>query len=103
MKAEANDHFRAGRWEEAIALYRSALGRLPNRPVQKTKLDEEDAIPDPLEAKEDVKESEPEAPIPEAEGVPKARAVLNANLAACHLKLVSITLPQSSYVAHTFM
>ncbi|EIM83355.1 TPR-like protein [Stereum hirsutum FP-91666 SS1] len=31
LKVEGNDHFRASRWNEALASYRSALGRLPRR------------------------------------------------------------------------
>ena len=34
LKQEGNGHFRGGRWEEALATYRMALGRVPKRPIE---------------------------------------------------------------------
>lgn len=107
LKQEGTAHFRAKRWNEALAVYRAALGRLPNRyepPVQMRAVDEVDDVEEPpvassskvkLTPKEPrVPRAPPAPPAPEPEPIPlqaecaKARAVLNANIAACYLKLV---------------
>ncbi|CAL1695387.1 unnamed protein product [Somion occarium] len=69
LKAEGNDHFRAKSWDEALAQYRSALGHLPKRKGKQRETDEV------------------EEPEPLASECAKARAVLNANIGACYVKL----------------
>ncbi|KAK1227370.1 hypothetical protein PQX77_009634 [Marasmius sp. AFHP31] len=103
MKAQGNDHFRAGRWEEALASYRVGLGRLPKRKMkkQKQKTPDEDATFDMErehdsvfgkeresgeEEKEEEKEEE-EKEEKEEDVYSQPRAVLNANIAACFMKL----------------
>ncbi|KAI0348455.1 TPR-like protein [Trametopsis cervina] len=109
LKQEGTAHFRAKRWNEALAVYRAALGRLPNRyepPVQMRAVDDVDEVDDveepPVASSSKVKltpkeprrpRAPPAPPAPEPEPIPleaecaKARAVLNANIAACYLKL----------------
>ncbi|EJF67007.1 TPR-like protein [Dichomitus squalens] len=101
LKQEGNDHFRAKRWDEALAAYRSALGHLPRRPQPQrtatTEDDLEDADAETLRPQSDTddkvtQEAELEAqqqqPPSELDGeCAKARAVLNANIGACYTKL----------------
>jgi len=112
MKAEGNDHFRAGRWEEALASYRVGLGRLPKRkmkeaPKRRTRDDdptfdieqEHDTVfgkesskaqgKKPEESPMSEESAEPEA-IAEEDPYAQPRAVLNANIAACFMKLVRV-------------
>ncbi|KAJ7646857.1 hypothetical protein FB45DRAFT_891631 [Roridomyces roridus] len=96
LKAEGNDHFRAGRWEEALVAYRAGVGRLPPRKVKpivrgsrdvdgEAEAEEEDGDGDGDDAKV---EEEPEIPpTPEEIEYAKVRAVLNANIGACYVKL----------------
>ncbi|KAJ7646907.1 hypothetical protein FB45DRAFT_183762 [Roridomyces roridus] len=92
LKAEGNDHFRAGRWEEALVAYRAGVGRLPPRKVKpiargSRDLDAEDEAEE--EDRDDAKvEEEPEIPsTPEEIEYAKVRAVLHANMGACYVKL----------------
>lgn len=88
LKQEGTEHFKAGSWAQALASYRSALGRLPKRvekskaPVRPPNDDEED---------DDDKENKPEEGEEPLTGleleVVKLRSVLNANVGACHFKL----------------
>jgi len=101
LKQEGNEHFRGKSWNEALATYRSALGRLPKRPISRTPQneaqmmeDEEDKDPaEPVPGssstknKHDQSESALLEPTPLQEECAKARSVLNANIAACHMKL----------------
>jgi hypothetical protein len=106
LKQQGNDHFKSSQWNEALNAYRSALGRLPKRPLK-----EEDGKPLPgkgkgrdmgegdgeeikrpnAESGEDVKEEViPEVEQSELEKkCAQVRAVVNANIGACHVKLVS--------------
>ncbi|KAG2368233.1 TPR-like protein [Suillus spraguei] len=97
LKQEGNESFRASIWNEALVSYRTALSRLPRRKSQ---------LPSPNNSQDDtsdhggarsassgkvpIREEEPEpANIPselEAECA-RARAVLNANIGACLVKL----------------
>ncbi|RPD64907.1 TPR-like protein [Lentinus tigrinus ALCF2SS1-6] len=101
LKQEGNDHFRARRWDEALAAYKSALGHLPARLQLQSKGKEKDI--DPTE--DDLEDSRPkddspaesstqpdtldaQAPLTEVEiECAKARAILNANIGACYMKL----------------
>ncbi|KAH9937130.1 uncharacterized protein B0H18DRAFT_1091417 [Fomitopsis serialis] len=108
LKQEGNGHFRARRWNEALAAYRSGLGRLPKRRLLETEKGKEremaDADDDDLdevaesedsEAKgkgkekaEVVEEELAQTPSVESElECARARAVMNANIGACYVKL----------------
>lgn len=98
QKQEGNEHFRAKRWNEALFAYRNGLGQLPRRRRH-----------DPIQKEEDEADSRSSSPQPEVLGKGKAqepqvdeteesetdrecakvRAVLNSNIGACHVKLVS--------------
>ncbi|KIY63640.1 TPR-like protein [Cylindrobasidium torrendii FP15055 ss-10] len=102
LKNEGNDHFRAQRWNEALVAYQSGLGQLPKRPLPRNTVVETDPYQDDSDEEESSKRTPgtPKDPTPtqEAESVAtpssptpdiysKPRAVLNANIAACYLKL----------------
>lgn len=101
LKQEGNNHFRTKRWDEAIALYRSALGHLPRRPQSPNSTPEAEFNDDDNDTSRLENESNSKAPAQEAaQSQPqlpsdleidcaKARAVLNANISACYAKLVS--------------
>ncbi|KAJ6574823.1 TPR-like protein [Mycena capillaripes] len=90
FKNEGNEHFRARRWDEALVAYRAGLGRIPKRrePATQSTIDVDEENPvtredgDPSTPKEDEVSMTPE----ETECA-KARAVLNANIGACFVKL----------------
>ncbi|KAG2117803.1 TPR-like protein [Suillus discolor] len=96
LKQEGNESFRASRWNEALVSYRTALSRLPRRKPQPPSPDSQDDTSDHGGARSassgevPTREEGPEpASIPselEAECA-KARAVLNANIGACLVKL----------------
>ncbi|EKM61192.1 uncharacterized protein PHACADRAFT_247641 [Phanerochaete carnosa HHB-10118-sp] len=101
QKQEGNDYFRAQNWDAALATYRSALGRLPKRPSRPDpnvrdkgkgkEADSEDYDTRDMEvtASTEIPAESPPAPAStelQAE-CGKARAILNANIAACHVKL----------------
>jgi len=101
LKTEGNDHFRANRWEDALGVYRSALGRVPERRDPKRKPDtkgrdkEVDDVEDETEA-ESVPQDEATASEEEANEEPltelevecaQVRSVLHANIGACYVKL----------------
>ncbi|KAH9847372.1 TPR-like protein [Lenzites betulinus] len=106
LKQEGNEHFRAKRWDEALASYRVALGHLPRR--RETTRDEkgikgkarevnesgsgaedEDTDERPSLAPADSETEEiHEVMAPEVDAeLAKARATLNANIGACFMKL----------------
>ncbi|KAG1773130.1 TPR-like protein, partial [Suillus occidentalis] len=98
LKQEGNESFRASRWSEALVSYRTALSRLPRRKPPPPSLDSssQDDTPDyggarsASSSKVPTREDGPgPVSIPselEAECA-KARAVLNANIGACLVKL----------------
>lgn len=84
-KEEGNTYFRAQEHDQALFAYRRGLECLPMR---------DEPIPSPVDPDEAaVPVDEPAALDPPDRSPPnemeKARAVLNANIAACHVKLVS--------------
>lgn len=101
-KQEGNDQFRAGKWNEAIVAYRSALNCLPRRLVK----DGDTPSPTADEGDDDEVTENPKAQKakePEVEGVDEVsspavseaekeyarlRAILSANIGACFVKLV---------------
>ncbi|CAA7266620.1 unnamed protein product [Cyclocybe aegerita] len=96
-KLEGNDHFRAGKWNDALVAYRAALNCLPKRPPKPQEegqrkglhddLDEE-SPPRPKEDK-DAEVADVSSPaVSEADKEhAQLRAVLNANIGACFVKL----------------
>lgn len=103
LKSEGNDNFRAKLWSEALVSYRTGLAQLPARKEQlkgkgKEKIHEESDMSSAGEnadtnaqgkniaETEDVSGAEAVNPI-EAECA-TARAVIQANIGACHVKLV---------------
>jgi hypothetical protein len=102
LKTEGNNHFRVSSWDEALAAYRSGLGRLPERKDKSNDSLEGKAKHDgdSLEEEAITKESDvDEEKLPETaleRQCAKARAVLNANIGACYVKLVNFP----AYVCH---
>lgn len=103
-KVEGNEHFRLGRWDEAISAYRSGLSHLPERAVKKehTRIDrrlssgettheeEENEYPDPISEPVDIGTIDNDTlQLVELDEYAKMRAVLNANIGACYIKLVT--------------
>ncbi|KAJ3564376.1 hypothetical protein NP233_g8333 [Leucocoprinus birnbaumii] len=107
-KAEGNDYFRKGDWQEALSAYESAIAFVPQGQIA---LQDERSSPPP-DTSEEVRETEAEAIIegepildpqplnvelteelqekldPEIERTcTTLRAILNANIGACHVKL----------------
>ena len=109
-KQEGNDCFRAGKWNEALTAYRSALNSLPKRPTKSrpdtseldetlgegpsTKRERKDSDDDEGEPVVDV--SSPAVTESEKESM-RLRSVLNANIGACFVKLVSAMADQQKY------
>jgi tetratricopeptide (TPR) repeat protein len=101
LKQDGNNHFRTGEWEQALASYRTALGRLPKRkeapksqatPSRPDSDSENETERDEATRKEDTDdtsdvEAEAEPKDPWEDECAKARAVLNSNIAACYVKL----------------
>lgn len=100
LKQEGNDLFRLNKWNEALQSYRNGLARLPKRrhpPVPPATAHEEGDLP-PAEGESSRTPNEADSPptsgasagvdSPLARECAKIRSVLNANIAACHVKLV---------------
>ncbi|KAJ7655098.1 TPR-like protein [Mycena polygramma] len=91
FKNEGNDHFRARNWDEALVAYRTGLGRVPKRRKLEIKPTVDDEDDDILTSRADGQDSAPkeeEVPLTAEEiECAKARAVLNANIGACFVKL----------------
>ncbi|KAJ3737019.1 TPR-like protein [Lentinula guzmanii] len=98
LKSEGNDHYRARRWEDALATYRSALGRLPKlKSIPQARSPEKDSDEDESllqrdssgqSSNEESRKQDEVTPLTEEEAqVAKARSVLNANIGACYVKL----------------
>jgi tetratricopeptide (TPR) repeat protein len=97
-KQDGNDLFRVGKWEEAMTAYRSALGCLPKRtisapvpqPARSDTMSDSDGLGEdvqtPLVNEEVIEVVSPVVGESERE-MKKLRAVLNANIGACYLKL----------------
>ncbi|KAG1757375.1 TPR-like protein [Suillus lakei] len=96
LKQEGNESFRASRWNEALVSYRTALGRLPKRKTQTPSPDSsQDDTSDHGGTRSSSSEVQTREEGPESANIPseleakcaKARAVLNANIGACLVKL----------------
>ncbi|KAI6158763.1 TPR-like protein [Pisolithus thermaeus] len=97
LKLEGNDLFKASKWTEALVAYRTALSHLPPRkhPVNRP-ADEDPSSSDnaetPDEHNKTPENTQPEAPTEDEVEFSKARAVVNANIAACLIKLMLVSL-----------
>ncbi|KAG6900154.1 hypothetical protein C0993_002083 [Termitomyces sp. T159_Od127] len=87
LKDRGNDYFRSSQWKEALVAYKSALCHLPRRTLQSEtngrSEGDESVVHDVEPANND------QAPI-EIDAIVRRRAVLNANIGACFVKLVCI-------------
>lgn len=90
-KAEGNDYFRANKWNEALVAYRTGLNRLPklkSKPEDLARENPEGQSLDSIDSPTEVENSKSDSEDSEInQELTKARAVLNANIAACYLKL----------------
>jgi hypothetical protein len=104
LKQEGNDLFRLNKWNEALQSYRNGLARLPKRrrpPAPQATPHNEQGDPPPA-AERDTSHSptendgqstgsaSPSVDTPLERECAKTRSVLNANIAACHVKLVRV-------------
>jgi hypothetical protein len=110
LKLLANEAFRASNWDSAISLYQKTLQTLPKRfnAIATTDVplpDEQESSPIPIssdirdqatEASKEIASEERPASTLSPESIDldnqcaKSRAVLNSNIAACYVKLVSL-------------
>ena len=120
-KQEGTEHFRARKYNEALVAYRSALGLLPRRAVAPTQnkgkakeraadapeassssmdaLDTADRVEGSSNAEAEVTQEPALSPLEEE--CAKARAVLNANIGACYVKLASSSYAPTLELANT--
>ena len=94
MKQEGNNHFRSKAWEEALAQYKSALCHLPRRKPKSPREPVETPEPSDPEVAgtptlEPLSATLPKPANEERPEIVKVRAVLNANVGACYVQLVS--------------
>lgn len=105
LKSEGNDHFRGKRWSEALFAYRCGLGQLPKRREQAAgRIDGEageSSLPPTQVQDSNVNISNGGQEGDKEEGASnetravldrecaKTRSVMNANIGACYVKLVS--------------
>ncbi|KAH9968932.1 hypothetical protein BC827DRAFT_1166616 [Russula dissimulans] len=92
LKQEGNDLFRRSKWNEALQSYRNGLARLPKRRIPPPAPEEQgDPLPTGEEAAaastETTSQNEPAIDPSLEHECAKARSVLYANIAACHVKL----------------
>jgi hypothetical protein len=104
LKLEGNDYFRAKQWNQALVAYQSALGHLPKRPVPRTQKDKLRTVDEAEQSEQEQSSGPSSSQSAETEDVSptakelyplqpecaKARSILNANIAACHVKLVRV-------------
>ncbi|KAF9015352.1 hypothetical protein BDQ17DRAFT_1340910 [Cyathus striatus] len=94
-KAEGNVFFRAGKWNEAISAYASALALLPQLvpqdPTQPTDCDEDEVASGSTNSPNHSNSMAEEAKLEQKTELDlqcaKVRSVLNANIGACYVKL----------------
>lgn len=106
LKQEGNDLFRSSKWNEALQSYRSGLARLPKRrpppppsPSLQPPATDDEGDPPVVEGEAPDAFTDDESQSEATGGVnvestlerecAKARSVLHANIAACHVKLAS--------------
>ncbi|KAK0208555.1 TPR-like protein [Desarmillaria ectypa] len=96
LKLEGNDHFRQCRWDEALVAYKSGLGHLPKRRQKKFSEPPEDILSS-TEGDQDEETNDNVEPVVASDNAEvetemdrecaRARAVLNANIGACFVKM----------------
>lgn len=93
-KAAGNDYFRVNKWNEALVAYRTGLNGLPKLksktedPAPESSQNPEGQSPESISRPTEVETSRSDSEDSEInQELTKARAVLNANIAACYLKL----------------
>lgn len=98
LKKEGNDNFRGDRWAEALAAYRMGLGKVPKRQTLKGKQkasepdDGSDTKEEGVRHTEEVVQAQDNSHQEFSSLIQecgKVRSILYANIAACHVKLVS--------------
>ncbi|KAH9982503.1 hypothetical protein BGW80DRAFT_1263603 [Lactifluus volemus] len=101
LKQEGNDLFRLNKWNEALQSYRNGLARLPKRrrpPAPQATPHNEQGDPPPASEGDtshsptendgqSTSSASPSVDSPLERECTKTRSVLNANIAACHVKL----------------
>ncbi|KAK0465375.1 TPR-like protein [Desarmillaria tabescens] len=100
LKLEGNDHFRQHQWNEALVAYQSGLGHLPKRKkknvsespedlLSSTESDRDEETNDKVElaVTPDNTEAEADTDTETDRECARARAVLNANIGACFVKM----------------
>ncbi|TDL28361.1 TPR-like protein [Rickenella mellea] len=92
LKVDGTDLFRSQKWSEALATYRAALGRLPKRVIPPPNLDPDSESDDENGERQRTEPTNDELlePLPLSDvelELAKARAILNANIGACHVKM----------------
>lgn len=89
LKAEGNDHFRSKGWNEALAAYQAGLSQLPSGMKDEGPSNRDE---DPSDEDEKVLTTpdKPDQNASQSEDCAIRRAVLNANIGACYIKLVAI-------------
>jgi hypothetical protein len=116
LKQEGNDLFRLNKWNEALQSYRSGLAQLPKRrrpaAPQSTPRNEQDDPPPAAEGDtshsptendgQSASSASPSVDSPLERECAKTRSVLNANVAVCHVKLVSFHARNSLKVESIF-
>lgn len=106
-KVEGNDYFRKGDWQEALSAYESAIVFLPKRKIalgdaRSDKSSEQNEEGEPSQDTEvsasGLAESAEEVFDTETEKTcTTLRSILNANIGACHVKLVSLRIIQQGF------
>lgn len=99
LKQEGNDLFRRSKWIEALQSYRNGLAQLPKRrhppsPSPRPPSTDEEGDPPPAEEETGASTDAEPAGSDNVDSslereCAKARSVLHANIAACHVKLAS--------------
>ncbi|KAG6845966.1 hypothetical protein H0H87_011014 [Tephrocybe sp. NHM501043] len=88
LKEQGNDYFRSSQWDEALVAYQSALGYLPKRiDIAANKEDSQEIDAKPVVVEQHTTQTAAVAPKEKPDAIAKRRAVLNANIGACYVKL----------------
>ncbi|KAG6842498.1 hypothetical protein C0991_000024 [Blastosporella zonata] len=100
LKDQGNGYFRSRQWDEALVAYQSALGHLPRRTENAPSDDSSKAAPGDSndETPQIIAEkSSTNGPVPQEEpdAIAKRRAILNANIGACYVKLVRTSISET--------
>ena len=102
LKAEGNGHFRSKRWGEALVAYQAGLNRLPHK-IQEPERPSQDELSLDEGGEEKLtldKLDQSMLSRSELEDCATRRAVLNANIGACYIKLVITCIPVFTVVTN---